>query len=268
MAERGLTSRKITSRDFVKIFNSFDTDGNGYIEKKELDEFLKVMYEEKQGKPSPPELESFKQEVLSQYDENHDGRFQMQELQKILDVEESLLGKYKLKEGPITSVDFIKIWTHYDVDKSGFLEQDELEGFFYEMLQPYNQNVQPQQVKELVSSYIELYDSNKDGKFELSELARFIHVEDNFIEQFRGKSELSKEDFNKLFNHYDDDNSGEIEGDEITALLRDILLQQNKNQEITQADLEGIRTQILEMFDTNKDGKLSRDEMSLLFSCK
>ena len=30
MAQRGLTSKKITSRDFVKIFNSFDTDGEGH----------------------------------------------------------------------------------------------------------------------------------------------------------------------------------------------------------------------------------------------
>ncbi|KXJ11298.1 calbindin-32 [Exaiptasia diaphana] len=260
---------KINSRDFVKIFNKFDADGNGYIEKEEVDAFLKVLFKEKHGKDlSKAEIDTFKKDVMSQYDENCDGKFTMDELRKILDVEECLLAQYNLNQ-PLTSVDFIKIWNHYDVDKNGYLDRAELEGLIFELKLATGEGrpIDARQVKDLVDAIFDLYDSNKDGKIQLNELSRQIPVEDNFLAQFQCGDSLTKEEFEKMFRHYDQDASGEIEGDEITALLNDVLRSQGVS-ETPQDQLQSFKEQILQMFDENKDGKLSKSELQMLFGCK
>ena len=61
---------------------------------------------------------------------------------------------------------------------------------------------------------IKTFDRNNDGKFQLSEMIQLLPVENNFMAQFT-KSNIGEEDFDRIFQHYDQDNSGKVEGDEI-----------------------------------------------------
>jgi len=109
------------------------------------------------------------------------------------------------------------------------------------------------------------YDENKDGKIGLKELSRILPENDNFFAKFQGKPALSREDFDSVFDHYDTDNSGEIEGSELLVLLRDVMIRMGLEPEDSQ-ELEKMRDVVLGVSDKDNDGKLSRSELAMLLS--
>ena len=64
-------------------------------------------------------------------------------------------------------------------------------------------------------------DTNKDEKIQMEELARLLNVEENFLEICPRL--LQQKKLSEIFDHYDQDNSGELEGPEFLALVRDVL---------------------------------------------
>lgn len=109
---------------------------------------------------------------------------------------------------------------------------------------------------------LENYDRNQDGKIELGELSKILNVEDNFLARFQD-GDLTKEQFEEVFAHYDKDNKGFIEGAELIGFLRDMRLTQDEESKTT--ELEKYRDWIMEMSDLNRDGKLQKDELKVLF---
>ncbi|XP_068684870.1 calbindin-32-like [Montipora capricornis] len=116
---------KLTSKEFVKVFKEFDKDGNGFIEADELTDFLVALLRET-GNENPNEVEliEFKQFILDKFDDNFDGKISMPELKNILPTEENYLAQFQdeFQANKMDSVQFIKIWNHYDSDMSGYLE--------------------------------------------------------------------------------------------------------------------------------------------------
>ncbi|EDO45967.1 predicted protein [Nematostella vectensis] len=259
---------KLSPVEFVKVFMKFDSDKNGYIEEKEMDLFIHDLLKELNDKePTKAEVADKKKEILEKYDLDKDGRFSMDELENILPVEPNLLRTYLSEGKRIGSVDFMKIFTRFDEDKSGFLETVELRGFFHELLSMKGKSsINPRKLDDYIEYCLEKYDANKDGKFNLNELAKMLPLEENIFETYGIKRDMTREDFNKVWDYYDKDNSGEIEGDEILALLHDVLKQQQPDREYNKPDLERFRDIILEIYDENKDNKLSRDELCCLLS--
>lgn len=255
---QGLTA--ISSPQFIAIFKKFDVDNNGYIEKSELDAFFKELIKEKKGEV---DFQSFKEQIMKDYDENSDNKISMDELAKILPTEENFLVHFRDTTHLHVS-DFMKIWYHYDQDKSGFLESNELLGFLHDVLESKNQNdvITPKQLEEYTEVILDLFDKNKDGKLELSELSKILPLEENFLNKINKAAELTRDEFEKLFQHYDQDGNGYIEDTELMGFLKDLL--QNKAREPTTHDLEQYRTCILEISDKDNDGKLSKEELELL----
>ncbi|XP_022786729.1 calbindin-32-like [Stylophora pistillata] len=163
------------------------------------------------------------------------------------------------------SIQFIKIWNHYDSDRSGYMEGDEIEAFLKDWLEADDQTVSPQRISDYKNFIMDRYDDNKDGKIGLKELAKILPPEENFFARFQGKKCLSKEDFEAVFDHYDTDKSGEIEGSELLVLLRDVMKRMGLEPD-NAAELEKMREVVLEVSDKDKDGKLSKSELSMLLS--
>lgn len=256
--------KRITSVEFVALFKKYDTDGNGQIDKSELNQFLTdLLAELGHENVKPKVLANVKEKLLEKYDDNFDGMIGMDELEKILPTEENFLMKFR-NDTNLTSVDFIRCYNHYDADKSGYLEKNELEAFLCELLRSKDMAVTPQRIADYVEVFMELYDLNKDGKLELAEVAKILPIEENFLTKFEGRAELSRDEFNSVFDHYDKDKSGTIEGVELTALLRDICAREGKAPNTT--DMEDMKKSILDLVDINKDGKLSREELGMLLS--
>lgn len=259
-----LGKKAITSSEFITIFKKYDNDGNGSIDASEIDQFLKDLAKEHGTEyTTDAEFEKFKKMVIGKYDINSDGKISMSELAKILPAEENFLLQFK--EGfKLSSVDFIKIWYHYDADRSGFLETAELDGFLRDLLTiSGNTDVTPQKIIEYRTVILNLFDANKDHKLELCEMSKILHIEDNFLDKFRRIPSLNKEQFDEIFSYYDKDSNGTIEDAELIALLRDI--QERNGMTPTTSELENYRSIILQVCDLDKDGRVDANELKLLF---
>jgi len=88
-------------------------------------------------------------------------------------------------------------------------------------------------------------------------------VSDSFLDQYKQMSALGSAEFAKIWQHYDRDGSGYIEaGPELESLLTDVL--RAGGEEVTELKISDFIAGVLEMFDVNADGKLSRDELARL----
>ncbi|EDV26072.1 uncharacterized protein TRIADDRAFT_55805 [Trichoplax adhaerens] len=109
---------------------------------------------------------------------------------------------------------------------NGYIESQELQQFLKDLIKEgINKEVNDndKEFKRYKNDLLEFCDSNNDGRIEMEELALVLPVEENFLRQFRRSSELSASDFMKVWHHYDADNSGYLEEDEMKGLVRDVL---------------------------------------------
>ncbi|ESN98647.1 hypothetical protein HELRODRAFT_162085 [Helobdella robusta] len=176
----------------------------------------------------------------------------------------NFLGKYALTN-KVNSVDFIKIWSHYDSDGSGYLERRELDNFLVDFISSrHGKELTEEELDGLRNKVMMTADVNRDGKIELGEFANLLSIEENFMKKFSSRKSLSRRDFNEIFMHYDPDGNGFIEGTELLALIRDIMTK--VDQRVTLKDLMDYQEVVLSVFDKNTDGRLSRKELGLLLS--
>ncbi|CAB3993570.1 calretinin-like [Paramuricea clavata] len=193
----------LSSAEFVSLFKKYDKDGNGLIETSELDSFLSDLCEElgdeNQLKCDIKELKSL---VLSKYDVNADGKLSMEEMSKVLPTEKNFLMSFR-KNVKLTSVEFMEIWFHYDLDKSGYLEGSEIEGFIYDFLKKAECDVSPTKIECYKDDILNTIDTDRDGKISLTELAELLPAGENFFKKYENKHRLDQGDFDEIFDHYD-----------------------------------------------------------------
>jgi len=256
----------IKSSEFISIFNTYDKDGNGFIDAAEIDNFLKDLTKEKSKQDVNEEsLQQVKKEILSKYDSNYDGRISLDEIAKILPTEENFLIRYR-DSTKLNAVDFMKIWYHYDEDRSGYLESHELKGFLHDLEQDAQHLIDPQQLESLVNSMLEMFDRDHDGKIGLTELSQLLPIEENFLTNFH--QQLSQDDFEKVFQHYDQNNDGFIAENELLAFLRDLVKKEEGGGEVDIQTIEAAKIKIMAITDLDKDGKLSRPELKIMLTGK
>ncbi|CAH1269309.1 CALB2 [Branchiostoma lanceolatum] len=278
----------LTSSQFMEVWDHFDKDGNGFIEGTELDDFFRELARQKGGKqPSDQEISDMREAIMLKFDDNKDGRISMNEMSSILPMEESFLLLFRQEIG--TSVEFMEIWRKYDADCSGYIESEELRSFLTDLLSKAGKDVTEDKLAEYVETILKMFDSNNDRKLELKEMAQLLPVKENFLTQFQG-SRVSREEFDKIFAHYDKDKSGTIEDSELCGLLKDLMehgekdtshlpqtlsvegllgwLQKLKarltNKELDAKVLEENKELLLKICDIDKDGRLSKDELAML----
>uniref|UniRef100_A0A0F8D140 Calretinin n=1 Tax=Larimichthys crocea TaxID=215358 RepID=A0A0F8D140_LARCR len=224
---------EVTASQFLDIWKHFDADGNGYIEGKELENFFKELEVARRGAgvdPTNPIFREKMKEFMQKFDKNKDGRIEMSELAQILPTEENFLLCFR--QFVSSSAEFMAAWRRYDTDRSGYIEANELK--------------------------LRMFDLNGDGKLGLSEMARLLPVQENFLLNFQGVK-LTTEQFNAIFTYYDKDGNGYIDEQELDALLRD--LYQKNNKEVDLKSLTGYKQSIMSLSD---GGKLYRGELEIV----
>lgn len=264
--------KRITAGQFMDVWNHYDTDGNGFIEGKELDQFLYELVTSVNTTDLGPEvvsqaaLQDAKQLILSAFDENKDGRIDIAELAQILPMEENFLLLFR-RENPLeSSVEFMKVWREYDTDHSGFIEADELKLFLHDLLKQCKKDaeVTEEQLITYADTMLQLFDRNKDGKLQLSEMAKLLPVKENFLLRpiFKGAKQLTKDDITRVFSLYDRDGNKWIENEELHGFLKDLmeLVQEDYDAD----DIEECKQILLKECDLNHDGKIDKDELSMV----
>ncbi|CAB1339334.1 unnamed protein product [Coregonus sp. 'balchen'] len=223
---------ELTAAQFLDIWKHFDADGNGYIEGKELENFFRELETARRGAGVDPTHAAFREkmkEFMAKFDKNADGRIEMSEA-----------------------------WRRYDTDRSGYIEANELKGFLSDLLKKANRHYDDKKLNEYTQTILRMFDLNGDGKLGLSEMARLLPVQENFLLKFEG-CKLSAEQFNVIFTFYDKDGNGYIDEQELDALLKD--LHDKNKMELDSTGLVGYKKSIMALSDA---GKLYRTELEIV----
>jgi Ca2+-binding EF-hand superfamily protein len=92
-------------------------------------------------------------------------------------------------------------------------------------------------------------------------------VSDSFLEKYTQLSKLGPDELAEIWNHYDRDGSGYIEaGPELERFLTDML--RASGEPLTELKVRDFIAGVLELFDVNTDGKLSRAELQQLLEAE
>jgi len=270
-----LELKKFSAAQFMEVWEHYDSDGNGYIEGTELDDFLREFVTSVNASDCGPEVVSdsmlgeLKQCFLEAYDDNKDGKIDIRELAQLLPMEENFLLLFRFDNPLDSSVEFMKLWKQYDNDNSGYIEADELKNFLRDLLREAkkSQEVSEDDLIQYTDTMLQVFDSNKDGKLQLSEMAKLLPVKENFLTRqvFKGdigSTKLTKEDIERVFALYDRDGNGSIENEELRGFLKDLLELVKKDYDAT--DLQDFEDTILKGCDFNRDGKINKKELTMI----
>ncbi|VEN49315.1 unnamed protein product [Callosobruchus maculatus] len=268
--------RKLSANQFMEVWSHYDKDGNGYIEGTELDGFLKEFVSSANITDVGPEAVSddmlieLKACFMEAYDDNQDGKIDIRELAQLLPMEENFLLLFRFDNPLDSSVEFMKIWREYDTDGSGYIEADELKNFLRDLLKEAKKinDVSEDKLIEYTDTMLQVFDSNKDGRLQLSEMAKLLPVKENFLcrqvfkEGMEGATKLTKDDIERVFALYDRDNNGTIENEELRGFLKDLLELVKKDYDAQ--DLLDFEETILRGVAYNHDGKINKKELTMI----
>ncbi|XP_046386410.1 calbindin-32 isoform X1 [Ischnura elegans] len=268
--------KKLSANQFMEVWSHYDKDGNGYIEGTELDGFLREFVSSANATDVSPEVVSdamlveLKQCFMEAYDDNQDGKIDIRELAQLLPMEENFLLLFRFDNPLESSVEFMKIWREYDTDGSGYIEADELKNFLRDLLKEAKRinDVTEDKLIEYTDTMLQVFDANKDGRLQLSEMAKLLPVKENFLcrqvfkEGIEGATKLTKDDIERVFSLYDRDNNGTIENEELRGFLKDLLELVKKDYDAQ--DLQDFEETILRGCDYDEDGKISKKELTMI----
>uniref|UniRef100_A0A4W6DGS4 Calbindin n=1 Tax=Lates calcarifer TaxID=8187 RepID=A0A4W6DGS4_LATCA len=196
MAGSLLQSVEISASQFLDIFNHYDNDGNGFIEGKELQSFIRELREARQQ--AGLDLTDEMRQLVCEYETNSERRIGLIELVQVLPTEENFLLFFRQQLSScshfiqvqhlltcpgvsfphhsrincFTPLLFHQVWRRYDVDHSGFIEADELKDFLKELLLKAQRICDDKKLDEYTAATLKIFDSNADGKLCLSEMSR------------------------------------------------------------------------------------------------
>ncbi|KAG9479163.1 hypothetical protein GDO78_012696 [Eleutherodactylus coqui] len=242
---------KLDAAEFLEIWQRFDSDDNGYIEGKELDDFFCHLLKKLGTNAITAEkVQRVKDRFMSAYDVTSDGRLQIQELANmILPEDENFLLLFR-RETPLdNSVEFMRIWRKYDEDSSGFISAVELRNFLQDLFSQHKKKISADKLDEYTDTMMKLFDKNKDGRLDLNDLAKILALQENFLLQFKMDSK-----------------TGALEGPEVDGFVKDMM--ELVKPSISGVDLDKFRKILLNHCDVNRDGKIQKSELALCLGLK
>ncbi|XP_011896526.1 PREDICTED: calretinin isoform X1 [Cercocebus atys] len=120
-----------SSAEFMEAWRKYDTDRSGYIEANELKGFLSDLLKKANRPYDEPKLQEYTQTILRMFDLNGDGKLGLSEMSRLLPVQENFLLKFQGMK--LTSEEFNAIFTFYDKDGSGYIDEHELDALLKDL---------------------------------------------------------------------------------------------------------------------------------------
>lgn len=170
--EFGEQKTRITSVDFMKLWNNYDVDNSGHLDRVELQKFFYDIVTKNKGEGDTEDTEELEKKV----DHYIKTMFEMLNIQgdkvsldkmcKFCPVEENFLEQYEA----FTAEKFEEIFAHYDQDKSNEIEGCELEGFLKDLYD----RIQPGQSFEKFKEKMKEFDEDKNKKFRKEEVKNIL----------------------------------------------------------------------------------------------
>ncbi|CAM4641019.1 unnamed protein product [Leuciscus chuanchicus] len=287
--------RGLTASTFLNTWTQFDRDDDGFIDAKNLGEFLRrVMKTSKTF--DEQQLQKIRDTILSSC-EVTGGRLSMEQLAAVvLHEEENFLLLFR-RETPLeNSVEFMRVRTsHSKSSSSGFsyLKKfeanchrtknlgDNLSEFqrkcfkrntrkFPHSSSPAGRSTRKQAHVILLPDFqMKMFDKNQDGRLDLNDLARILALKENFLLKFEmkaGSQEDRRRDFEKIFAHYDVSNTNALEGEEVDGFVKDMM--ELVKPSLSGPDLDKFKLVLLGHCDLNGDGKIQKNELAMCLGLK
>ncbi|KAM9461180.1 calretinin-like [Clarias gariepinus] len=253
---------EVTAAHFITVWERYDRHGNGFIKGKDLGNFFRELEAALRGTSTDSANGALKEKIqdfLKKFEKDAEEKIEMSELAQVLPAEENFLLCFRQFLG--SSVKFMTVWRTYDTDRSGFIESNELKNFLSDLLKKANRHYDDKKMNEYTQTILKMFDLNNDGKLGLSEMARLLPVQENFLLKFQG-FRLSPDEFGDIFTFYDKDGNGYIDEQELDALLKDLYQKHNMK-----ADPDTLATSKQSIMSLSDGGKLFRAELEIVL-CK
>lgn len=169
------------SVEFMRIWRKYDADSSGFISAVELRSFLQDLFLQHKKKISDEKLDEYTDAMMKIFDKNKDGRLDLNDLARILALQENFLLQFKMDASSKDERkrDFETIFAHYDVSKTGALEGPEVDGFVKDMMELVKPSISGVDLDKFRQILLNHCDVNKDGKIQKSELALCLGLKVN-----------------------------------------------------------------------------------------
>eukprot|EP01116_Phalansterium_solitarium_P019110 TRINITY_DN5245_c0_g1_i1.p1 TRINITY_DN5245_c0_g1~~TRINITY_DN5245_c0_g1_i1.p1 ORF type:complete len:514 (+),score=162.79 TRINITY_DN5245_c0_g1_i1:184-1725(+) len=162
----------------------------------------------------------------------------------------------------------LALFRKYDVDNSGAIDVEELRRLLNDMFAK-NSDMSQEFRSNMLESFIQQYDRNKDGTISWQEFLILFDREDLFAVDAPdtppapvGPDEsMWLREAHAMFRQYDVDNSGSIDKLELEALLNEVFAAADMSDEYRR----GVIEKTIREYDKNNDGKISWKEFVVLF---
>ncbi|XP_072728869.1 calretinin isoform X2 [Ciconia boyciana] len=154
-----------SSSEFMEAWRRYDTDRSGYIEANELKGFLSDLLKKANRPYDEPKLQEYTQTILRMFDMNGDGKLGLSEMSRLLPVQENFLLKFQGMK--LSSEEFNAIFTFYDKDGSGFIDENELDALLKDLYEKNKKEMNIQQLTNYRKSIMNLSDGGKLYRKEL-----------------------------------------------------------------------------------------------------
>jgi len=223
-------------------FREMDKDHSGFLDNDELKYVCEWVLESLGKSGSVDDPEKFKARLMHRLDANKDGKLDLSEFSVLFG---EMTKRFSLLERANKKFD------EFDVDKSGFLENTELDNVIEWTMQAFTGN-DPSNYKEKL---IERVDRNKDGKLDRGEFLKLF-------EEYLTRIDVVNRAIYK-FKELDADNSGFLERKEIDEMVRQVLIVFSEKSEL---ERDQFRTSLIRRVDVNNDQKISLQEFADLFN--
>uniref|UniRef100_H0X2F1 Calbindin 2 n=1 Tax=Otolemur garnettii TaxID=30611 RepID=H0X2F1_OTOGA len=148
-----------SSAEFMEAWRKYDTDRSGYIEANELKGFLSDLLKKANRPYDEPKLQEYTQTILRMFDLNGDGKLGLSEMSRLLPVQENFLLKFQGMK--LTSEEFNAIFTFYDKDGSGYIDEHELDALLKDLYEKNKKEMNIQQLTSYRKSVMSLAEAGK-----------------------------------------------------------------------------------------------------------
>uniref|UniRef100_A0A8C3D9K9 Secretagogin, EF-hand calcium binding protein n=1 Tax=Corvus moneduloides TaxID=1196302 RepID=A0A8C3D9K9_CORMO len=144
-------------------------------------DFLRDLFLQHNKIVAEVKLEEYTDTMMKIFDKNKDGRLDLNDLARILALQENFLLQFKMDACSTEERrrDFEKIFAHYDVSKTGALEGPEVDGFVKDMMELVKPSISGVDLDKFRQILLNHCDVNKDGKIQKSELALCLGLKIN-----------------------------------------------------------------------------------------
>ncbi|XP_073787453.1 secretagogin-like isoform X2 [Danio rerio] len=163
------------------IWRCYDADSSGYISTAELKGFLQDLLHQHHTQVTPARLEEYTITMIKIFDQNQDGRLDLNDLARILALKENFLLKFEMQacSQEDRRRDFEKIFAHYDMSNTGALEGAEVDGFVKDMMELVKPSLSGSDLDKFKQVLLGHCDLNGDGKIQKNELALCLGLKIN-----------------------------------------------------------------------------------------